>query len=381
MSSSRRRTGIHRPTEPRNEWPETRNDLNSMPTPSDDQSVEPTYQNPQALAQTRMRSQRSQQPVSMDGFLDDDETTAVQRARQSGQPVMPYPPSSLSSPRSSSMPSQSNLKPGQMGKSRAMAQQKPVASQEPIDDPSSINGIEDDEYKQFLEWKKAKQERAARSQAEPNRGTTSIISNKPSMDAMASPVSAMPVPVDSTGSLRSMPEPPIAEVKSTVRPQSHEHAVNDTVRPAVNNTVKPDNRSAHDRPVGQESPVIHRYPGYNGTGYPKGLGHGPIVERTNIKTGKRVKIEGMAWEDFPPAYQRMLDRQPYDDAGELRIFVKSNGKVSQQYPFYELGSDEHSKKFMDELKSKRDLILNNGVDLSYPSRPQLDAMSWLPPAK
>lgn len=374
MSSPRRRTGIHRPSSPRNGWSETGNELNSMPTPTPNgyQPVESVHQNTQVPAQMRMRPQRSQQPVSMDGFLDDDETTTIQLARQAGQPVMPSPPSSLPLLQSDSMQSPPNLKPGQMSKSSATNQQGPVASQESADDTSPINGIEDDEYKQFLEWKKAKQERAARSQAGPDRRTPSVISTKSNMEAMAAPVNAMPAPVNATDSLRSKHGSPAVKAKSTMKPQSHEHA--------VDNPVKPDNRSVHDKPS-SESPVIHKYPGYDGTGYPKGLGHGPIVERTNIKTGKRVKIEGMAWEDFPPAYQRMLDRQPYDDAGELRIFVKSNGTVSQQYPFYELGSDEHSKKFMDELKSKRDLILNNGVDLSYSSRPQLDAMSWLPPAK
>lgn len=372
MSSPRRRTGIHRPSSPRNGWPETDNELNSMPapmpTPNGYQPVKSVHQNHQAPAQMRMRPQRSQQPVSMDGFLDDDETTTIQLTRQSGQPVMPSPPSL----QSDSMPGPSNLQPGQMSKSSATNQQGPVASQESADDTSPINGIEDDEYKQFLEWKKAKQEGAARSQAGPDRRTPSVISAKSNMEAMAATVNAMPAPVNATDSLRSKHGFPVVEAKSVIRPQSHEHA--------VDNPVKPDNRSVYDKPS-SESPVIHKYPGYDGPGYPKGLGHGPIVERTNIKTGKRVKIEGMAWEDFPPAYQRMLDRQPYDDAGELRIFVKSNGTVSQQYPFYELGSDEHSKKFMDELKSKRDLILNNGVDLSYSSRPQLDAMSWLPPAK
>lgn len=374
MSSPRRRTGIHRPSSPRNGWPETGNELNSMPTPTPNgyQPVEPVHQNHQTQAKTRMRLQRSQQPVNMGGFLDDDEKTTIQLARQAGQPVMPSPPSSLPSLQSDSMPSPPNLKPGQMSKSSVTTQQGQVASQESANNTSSIDGIEDDEYKQFLEWKKAKQERVARSQTGPNRGTPSIINAGSNMDTMATPVNVMPAPIEPADSLKNKHESPAVKAKSTMRPQSHEHV--------VNNPVKPDNRPVYDKPS-SEPPVIHRYPGYDGPGYPKGLGHGPIVERTNVKTGKKVKIEGMAWEDFPPAYQRMLDRQPYDDAGELRIFVRSNGKVSQQYPFYELGSDEHSKKFMDELKSKRDLILNNGVDLSYSSRPQLDAMSWLPPTK
>ena len=137
----------------------------------------------------------------------------------------------------------------------------------------------------------------------------------------------------------------------------------------------------HDQPAVQkvesedgEFTPFH-YPGYNGPGYPKGLGHGPIVTRKNIKTGKIIKVEGMAWEEFPESWRQMLDEKPYDDAGALRIFLKAASGVEAKYPFYEIGSAAHASKFMDEMRSKLSL-LHNGVDLSYSSRPQQDAALW-----
>lgn len=117
------------------------------------------------------------------------------------------------------------------------------------------------------------------------------------------------------------------------------------------------------------------YPGYDGPGYPKGLGHGPIVTRQNIKTGKLVSIEGMAWEEFPESWRQMLDEEPYDDAGALRVFLKATSGVASRYPYYEVGSAAHASKFLSEMRSKRALI-HNGADLSYGSRPQLDASLW-----
>lgn len=117
------------------------------------------------------------------------------------------------------------------------------------------------------------------------------------------------------------------------------------------------------------------YPGYDGPGYPKGLGHGPIVTRRNIKTGKLVSIEGIAWEEFPESWRQMLDEKPYDDAGALRVFLKATSGVASNYPYYEVGSAAHASKFLSEMRSKRALI-RNGVDLSYSSRPRLDASLW-----
>lgn len=117
------------------------------------------------------------------------------------------------------------------------------------------------------------------------------------------------------------------------------------------------------------------YPGYDGPGYPKGLGHGPIVTRRNIKTGKLVSIEGIAWEEFPESWRQMLDEKPYDDAGALRVFLKATSGVTSNYPYYEVGSAAHASKFLNEMRSKRALI-HNGADLSYSSRPQLDASLW-----
>ena len=108
------------------------------------------------------------------------------------------------------------------------------------------------------------------------------------------------------------------------------------------------------------------------TEYPKNLpdGHGPVVERVNHHTGKKVKIEGIPYERLPKSYQRMLDEQPTDEAGELRIFVYSDGGRSVG-TIIELGSSEAAKRLASKLDNSRRL-LNKPSGISYNVRPSLD---------
>ena len=106
--------------------------------------------------------------------------------------------------------------------------------------------------------------------------------------------------------------------------------------------------------------------------YPKNLpdGHGPVVERFNHHTGKRVKIEGIPYERLPKSYQRALDAKPCDDAGELRIFVYSDGSRSSG-SIIELGSSEAAKRLATKLDNSRQL-LNKPSGISYNVRPSRD---------
>lgn len=108
------------------------------------------------------------------------------------------------------------------------------------------------------------------------------------------------------------------------------------------------------------------------TEYPKNLpdGHGPVVERVNHHTGKKVKIEGIPYERLPKSYQRMLDEQPTDEAGELRIFVYSDGGRSVG-SIIELGSSEAAKRLAMKLDNSRQL-LKKPSGISYNVRPSLD---------
>lgn len=108
------------------------------------------------------------------------------------------------------------------------------------------------------------------------------------------------------------------------------------------------------------------------TEYPKNLpdGHGPVVERVNHHTGKKVKIEGIPYERLPKSYQKMLDEQPTDEAGKLRIFVYSDGGRSIG-SIIELGSSEAAKRLAMKLDNSRRL-LNKPSGISYNVRPSLD---------
>lgn len=401
MSLPHKRPEVHGLTTPVNGQRRIiNNGQNSMPMPRGQFTPGPVHQVTQAQSQPVM-PQRSQQYTSMDGFFDDNDTTVSQSPRQ---PAMPFPSldDDMLSPQTNVMPSSSNTKQEHVTRMPVTATQEPVRPQaarvQEQASPASANSIDDDEYRQFLEWKKAKQEKTVRSRAANNTRPSFAPVVSQSTDRLTPETTgSMPSPVNTPMMAGAMPSvdtaparvdttPARGTSKATSTRSSTTNARPVRQRRAVDNTVESNRQVVHDTPVSPGTVPIHKYPGYDGEGYPKGLmdskghKHGPIVERTNIKTGKKVKVEGIAWEDFPPSYQRMLDLQPYDDAGELRIFVKSSGKITQQYPFYELGSDEHSKKLAEELKSKRDLIFNNNVDLSYASRPQLDSATWLPSA-
>lgn len=129
----------------------------------------------------------------------------------------------------------------------------------------------------------------------------------------------------------------------------------------------------------------YTYHGYHGNGYPKGLLDddgfpiGPVVRRYDRARKKYVKVAGVAYEDLPRSYQRILDKKPYDDAGQLRIFRKPaqdpdhKGKplLSGGNIFLEYGSYEQAKMFFKSMQTKEDSIYN-GENIGYSSRPALD---------
>ena len=217
--------------------------------------------------------------------------------------------------------------------------------------------MDDPQYREFLAWKQAQQE-----------------ATRPAAPA---PVPAPPAPAPTL-----QPATPARSPSSSIPPNNAApHTEDRSSRAVSGNGATVSASIVHNQPAGQkiesedgEFTPFH-YPGYNGPGYPKGLGHGPIVTRKNIKTGKIIKVEGMAWEEFPESWRQMLDEKPYDDAGALRIFLKATSGIEAKYPFYEIGSAAHAGKFLDEMRSKRSM-LHNGVDLSYGSRPQQDAALW-----
>lgn len=129
----------------------------------------------------------------------------------------------------------------------------------------------------------------------------------------------------------------------------------------------------------------YTYHGYHGDGYPKGLLDddgfpiGPVVRRYDRARKKYVKVTGVAYEDLPRSYQRILDKKPYDNAGQLRIFRKPaedprhKGKplLSGGNIFLEYGSYEQAKMFFKSMQNKEDDIYN-GENIGYSSRPALD---------
>lgn len=141
---------------------------------------------------------------------------------------------------------------------------------------------------------------------------------------------------------------------------------------AQRNGMGPMNQSARDeygRPVyNRFGNRIQWYPGYTGTDYPKGLGHGPMVTRRNRKTNKPVKIEGLSWERLDEDQQRDLDHEPYDEAGMLRIYLED----SSSYMVYEYGSDESNDMERDDLRSKLNQLRHTDSGIGYKNRPQLD---------
>lgn len=85
-------------------------------------------------------------------------------------------------------------------------------------------------------------------------------------------------------------------------------------------------------------------------GYPKGLpnGEGPAVMRT--VNGRQKLIHGVPYEALNETLQEDLDRNPLDDAGQLRIFVKDTFYGEGSY--IEMGSEEHASKFMQGLRER-----------------------------
>lgn len=133
----------------------------------------------------------------------------------------------------------------------------------------------------------------------------------------------------------------------------------------------------HDkmRPLATAHRPFH-YPGWNGPGYPKGAGHGPIVWRYDDKKDKVVQVEGMAYEDLrspgsdeKSSWQKMLDKDPYDIAGQLRIFRRG---TSGTMAIYEWGSDQGSVMQRAEMETRSTGLNDKSVNLSWSSRPRLD---------
>lgn len=131
-----------------------------------------------------------------------------------------------------------------------------------------------------------------------------------------------------------------------------------------------DARDEYGRPIyNQYGYRIQWYPGYSGMDYPKGLGHGPVVSRKDIKRNKMIEYEGIAWERLPEGEQRRVDKEPYDDAGALRIFYRGDaGKI------YEYGSEDHARKMEADMRSKLESFLHEkGCIQGYKERKQRDA--------
>lgn len=184
--------------------------------------------------------------------------------------------------------------------------------------------VDAEEFEQFLRWK----------QAQNNNNKTNIITNN-SNNGQSFNIS---------NNYESYYNSPQQVVES------------DYIRPVADNSENVTNSS--------NMPTV--------TEYPKNLpdGHGPVVERVNHHTGKKVKIEGIPYERLPKSYQKMLDEQPTDEAGELRIFVYSDGGRSVG-TIIELGSSEAAKRLASKLDNSRRL-LNKPSGISYNVRPSLD---------
>lgn len=254
-------------------------------------------------------------------------------------------------PQQGSQPQSQQINRGQAAQTLPDRPMRPAHSRQQSAVDSTL--IDDPQYREFLAWKQAQQEAAH--------------------PAVPAPASAAPAPATTL-------QPATTRRSQSINTTSRTAGGRTTRTIASNGTTAPA-PAVPNQPAGQkvesedgEFTPFH-YPGYNGPGYPKGLGHGPVVTRKNIKTGKIIKVEGMAWEEFPESWRQMLDEKPYDDAGALRIFLKATSGIEAKYPFYEIGSAAHAGKFLDEMRSKRSM-LHNGVDLSYGSRPQQDAALW-----
>ena len=223
---------------------------------------------------------------------------------------------------------------------------------------------EDPQYREFLAWKQAQ----ANAQSGAHPGPSS-----PSADAQATGVGVAHAAIGhgETAAGKTAATGPDTDDRGGRRLTAAPSARSDS----SGNSPKTASSTVSQLQSADGAFTPFHYPGYDGPGYPKGLGHGPIVTRRNIKTGKLVSIEGIAWEEFPESWRQMLDEKPYDDAGALRVFLKATSGVSSNYPYYEVGSAAHASKFLSEMRSKRALI-HNGADLSYSSRPQLDASLW-----
>ena len=141
----------------------------------------------------------------------------------------------------------------------------------------------------------------------------------------------------------------------------------------VSNAQNGHERNARDeygRPIyNRYGYKIQWYPGYPGTDYPKGLGHGPVVQRRDIKRNKMINYEGMSWEKLPESLKRQADAEPYDDAGALRIFYRGDAGM-----IYEYGSEDHARKMETDMQSKLESFLNEkGCIQGYKERKQKDA--------
>ena len=219
---------------------------------------------------------------------------------------------------------------------------------------------EDPQYREFLAWKQAQ----ANAQAAASLGPAS-----------PSAAGAQAAGVYDAPAANGHGETPAGRAAATALDADGHGGRRRSTTPSVRPDGSPETTSATASQLESADGAFtpFHYPGYDGPGYPKGLGHGPIVTRRNIKTGKLVSIEGIAWEEFPESWRQMLDEKPYDDAGALRVFLKATSGVTSNYPYYEVGSAAHASKFLNEMRSKRALI-HNGADLSYSSRPQLDPL-------
>lgn len=311
----------------------------------------------------------SRQPDPLSGFFDDD---------QLSQPAMPMPdlpagPASMAPPMQtgyapigSTAPVDRRQTPVDGDRQRASTgarTRKPIAgggsdAQTASATPAALD--EDPQYREFLAWKQAQ----AHAQADAHLEPTST-----SAGAQAAGVG---VAHAASGHGETAATGPDAGGHSGRR-----RSAAPSVRSDSSSNSSPETASSTASQIQSADGAFtpFHYPGYDGPGYPKGLGHGPIVTRRNIKTGKLVSIEGIAWEEFPESWRQMLDEKPYDDAGALRVFLKATSGVAANYPYYEVGSAAHASKFLSEMRSKRALI-RNGVDLSYDSRPRLDASLW-----
>lgn len=123
------------------------------------------------------------------------------------------------------------------------------------------------------------------------------------------------------------------------------------------------------------------YHGYDGDGYPKGLGdgeepEGPLVARYDSVNKKYVAVRGIPYEDLPESYQIDLDKRPYDEAGQLRVYVdrakdnKGHYKIEGGY-YVEYGSHEEAKLFFKNLE-RMGKTMNNGENIGYSARPADD---------